>query len=40
MEKLKLIGVRKNTKDNLDKLKEYERETYDDVISRLLNKKG
>ena len=34
--KLKLIGVEKETKIELDNRKEYPRETYDDVIRKLL----
>ena len=37
--KLKLIGVIETTKKRLDKIKIYPRETYDDVIQRLLTEK-
>jgi len=35
--KLKLIGVEEETKKKLDNLKLYSRETYDDIIVRLMN---
>ena len=35
---LKLIGIEEKTKAQLDKLKEYPRETYDDIIKRLIIK--
>ncbi|KKM65625.1 hypothetical protein LCGC14_1489320 [marine sediment metagenome] len=34
-----LIRITEDTKDALDKRKEHHRETYDDVITRLLNGK-
>ena len=34
---LKLIGVEEETKKELDDLKEYPRESYDDTIKRLLS---
>lgn len=38
--KNKLITVRPETKTNLDNLKKYPRETYDDVISNLIKESG
>jgi len=34
----KLIGIREETKNALNDLKKYPRETYDDVISELIKK--
>ena len=36
MEKLKLIGLKKEVKEQLDKLKRYKMETYNEVVERLL----
>ena len=38
MEKLKLIGIEKNVKKELDGLKIYPRETYNDIVKRILIK--
>tara|TARA_Y100000310_G_C20300053_1_gene631323 strand:- start:325 stop:468 length:144 start_codon:yes stop_codon:yes gene_type:complete len=37
---LKLIGVEEGTKEKLDNLKDYPRETYDDIILKLIELKG
>jgi hypothetical protein len=36
---LKLIGVEEKTKKELDKLKEHPRETYDDVIKKIMEER-
>ena len=38
-ENLKLIGIERETKEELDKIKEHPRETYDDVVKRLVKEK-
>ena len=37
---LKLVGLEKETKTELDRKKIYPRETYDDVVQRLLKENG
>ena len=36
VDKLELIGITKKNKSILDELKDYDRETYDDIISKLI----
>ena len=37
---VKTISIQETTKDKLDSIKQHKRETYDDIINRLLDKQN